>query len=993
MFTRSGNFQTLRRHFYFKTRRAKLRVGAALHHWALPEWNPFLARELQRSLRHKKGPFWVLWPLLFIGVALALITRFRDGLALQIIEVAAEEKIPLSLAERFLGQNTLQFMALVAAGICGYSTWYYSKRAAQVFIGEKESGTFPQLLLLPLAEIRLAFLTSAPAAAAALALWFLLLPLWLLTLATNQWAWSEFLGLPLLLLTMAVKPPEWTPTGEEYVYSVPQDDSAEDDETTEEETDKKNVEADEQSSNKQEAASNAKARDKPQAVDDDEDPYEDEWPDYAPSPVYQQPFKFDPAGIIILLIIWQMVMFWAQFAGFKTPPSVFNYLLPHWRDFLPPHVWNLLPSILFSWPLLIIQLLVTPLPFFGIALPLGLWLVPRLVMIRYAAYSIFRLSYLGHRSLQAHRWALGRLDFKRYQAYLFWFFGAGFLWPWLIHKGAFAALLPNAPINASWARAGLWTILLIVTTWVMSSRFHTILATPFKKLNSRTPRANLARWRRAWRRHQSFIFWPIALYFTLCWLGSNLGIDTVWISRLTPTLLVVAAYLLADFSSLTLRNALPPKHHSWWALLRFVWFWGLFWEAVFRIGWAHYSGTDFALTDAPHLVLSPFVSLLALLNKDITLPMQGALWQLGLAMLLFAATVRLTFRSKATLKPQPIVKPTEGMNTEQSILWGQLKALWRIIWFVPSWFFRIIFWPIKTFFNGLYQLLRYIKNATQPFLNQQANELWQWIEKLDNPIWRRASKSIKAEELAINWLGCLWLQSLVLLILLAIVLIKPVSLLFYGGNTEYNRQAALAMLHWRIWGDVVFGAAMVIGLIANIAVLSSQTKAFDKERANGGMVFLFLTPLTEGQIVGGYAAAALVPGAWFQSALYPSILLAAALEIIVGRFAMLPLLLLLTVLLHTLLVWSAVASIWAAVCARNTGEGGAWATLCAIPQAVIIIVLLFIFSKTQGFLELGATAFGVMLSAYGTHLFWNDALRRLRRERFGDLSLKGTIAN
>ena len=990
MFTRLSDFNTMRRRSVFKARRVKLRVGAALRHWSSPEWNPFLARELQRSLRHKSGPFFVLWPLVFIGTALALIMRFRDDLALQAVDFSADEEIPLSLAERFLGENNLHFMALVAAGICGYATLYHSKRAAQIFMREKAAGTFPQLLLLPLSELRIAFLTSAPAAASALALWSLLMPLWLLALATNQWSWREFLGLPLLLLAITVRPPEWTPTGEEWMFSSPQDDAGVDDEETE-----RTAKTEDQEQEKAHPESDKKSDAKADAddIDDDDVDHVEDWHDNTSAPRYQQSFSFDPSGIITLFIVWQLGVLWARYAGFKTPPSVFTYLLPQWREILPTEVWNLLPSLLFSWPLLTIQLLVTPAPFFGIALPPALWIVPRLIMARCAAFSVFRLSYLGQGSLQAHRWARGRLNFKRWQAYLFWFFGAGFLWPWLIGKGALAAVLPNSPITPSWARAGLWTLFLVVTTWMMSSRFHRALDVPFKKHNDpRVQRANLSSWRRAWRQNQNLIFWPLTLYFVLCWLGGTSGADAVWLSRLTPTLLVVAAYLLADFSSLTLRNSLPPKYHSWWLFLRFLWFWGLWWATVFCVGWAHYSGTDFALGDAPYLVLSPFVSLQALLNNDIKLPMQGALWQLGLAAILFAATAYLTFHSKVTTGPQVTVKPNEEINAEQAALSRQLKTLWRIIWFVPGWIIRIIFWPIKTFFIGLYHLLQRFKDATQPFLNQQANKLWQWIENFDNPVWRRASKAVKVEELALNWLGCLWLQSLVLLILLGLVLIKPVSLLFYGGNTEYNRQAALAMLHWRSWGDVVFGAAMVIGLIINIAALSSQTKAFDRERANGGMVFLFLTPLTESQIVGGYTAAALLPGAWLHSALYPSILLAAALEMAVGRTTVLILLLLLTILLHALLVWSAVLSIWAAVCAKN-GEGGLWASLGAALQIFLIVVLLLVLSKTQGFLAVGATAFAISLSGFAAYLFWLDALRRLHHERFGDLSIKGTIAN
>jgi hypothetical protein len=459
MFTLSGNFRLVplglvRRRFSFQIRRAKLRMGAALRHWALPEWNPFLAHELRRSLRHKSGPFFVLWPLLFTGFLLALVARFRDGLASEALQFAADEEIPLSLAEHALGENTISFMALSAAGVCGYAALLHAKRAAQIFVREKASGTFPQLLLLPLAETRLAFLTSAPGAASALALWSLLMPLWLLALATNQRSWREFLGLPVLLLALTMRPPEWTPTGEEFVFDSAQNSLGEDEEVkdeTEKETEE-NPTAKTQETPENDKKSGSEINNK--SEDDIDDPDEDDYGDYVPDPRYQRLFKFDPAGTMTLFIVWQMALFWALFASFKTPPSVFNYLLPLWREFLPPEVWKLVPSLLLSWPLFLIHLLVTPFPFFSIALPPGLWLLPRLVMGRCATFSVFRLSYLGQHSLQQRHWGRGWLLLKRGQAYLFWFFGAGFLWPWLVHKGALAALLPNAPISASWARAG-----------------------------------------------------------------------------------------------------------------------------------------------------------------------------------------------------------------------------------------------------------------------------------------------------------------------------------------------------------------------------------------------------------------------------------------------------------------------------------------------------------------------------------------------------------
>jgi hypothetical protein len=329
-----------------------------------------------------------------------------------------------------------------------------------------------------------------------------------------------------------------------------------------------------------------------------------------------------------------------------------------------------------------------------------------------------------------------------------------------------------------------------------------------------------------------------------------------------------------------------------------------------------------------------------------------------------------------------------------SILLDVLTTLWRIIWFMPSLILRVFFWPFKTIARTVFNVIRSIVEDAKPFIEQQAQALWLWADSFDNPILRRELKTPKFEDIAINWLCYVGLQGFVLFILFGIALLKPMTLLFYGGNSEYNRQTALNMLQWRSWGDIVFSVAIAIGLTANLAALLSQTKAFDRERANGGMVFLFLTPLSEGEIIGAHVGAALLPNAWLHSGLYPSIFLAVLLETIAGHFSFLPLLALLTILLHTLLICSSVTSVWAAVRAKKADEGGAWALLFgAVPQGILLIALLFIISQTRGFWALGATAFAITIGSGAIHFFWLDALRSLHRERFGDVSTKGAVAN
>ncbi len=974
--TRFSRFKFSRRSLHFALRRGKLRVGAAIFHWASPQFNPFLSLELHRSWRSKSGPLFIFWPLLIIGVALALTAQYSTPVTAFIIDLARHQ----AFITRAFSKNEIAWLALVSVGLCGCATLIYSQRAARIFLRDYNAGTFNQLLLLPLAETRLGLLTSAPGAFAAMALWFLLMPLWLVALATNQWSWREFLGVPLLFLLFTIRPPEWTPLYEIFPAPPVMPKEPDDAETTKEAT------AEEASISAAPVNQTQKNEDEPEEDDEYFVPVAD--------PRYQTILKFDPTGTITLLIVWQVAMFWARFAGFKVPPSAVNYLLPQWREFLPPEVWNLLPSFPFSWPLLIVQFLTSPLPFFGIALPPGLWLVPRLLLMRYAAFSTFRLSYLGSHSLQFRRWGRYWCEVKRAQTFLFWFFASGFLWPWLISKGAFAAALPGAPINASWARAALWTVLLIISTWMISARLHSVFDTPFKKTSVlRRQKVTLVRCRKAWHKVKGLFWGPAALYFVLCWLGGTFGMDAVWRSRLLTTILVMLAYLLADFSSLVLKNVLPASLQNFWNGLRFFWFWGLLWEAVFRVAGAHYATIPFDLKDEPHVLLSPFVSLLNLLNSDATLSLQGALWQLIFASLIGVAAYQLTFQAQDTFVRRNISIAAEEIPKKPSVFLKFVTTFWRVIWFVPGLFFQIIFRPLKTGAIGFYHFAERLRNAAQPFLDRQVQQLWLWIDTFDNPILRRALRTKREENLSTAWLSFVFIQCLILLVLLCVSVFKSVSLLFFGSLGK-SGPAALGVFHWRGWGDVAFGVTMAFGFIANLVALFSHTKIFDKERANGGMVFLFLTPLTESEIIGGYLGAALLPCLWHHSALYPFILVACLLEIAAGQVAILPLLLLITLLLHAFLVLNAMSSVWSATRARRVGDGGAWLFFFAmIPQGLFLLIFGGIITSTQGFWAVATTVFGIILCLFAAYIFWIDALRCLRRERFGDLAIRGTIAN
>jgi hypothetical protein len=58
------------------------------------------------------------------------------------------------------------------------------------------------------------------------------------------------------------------------------------------------------------------------------------------------------------------------------------------------------------------------------------------------------------------------------------------------------------------------------------------------------------------------------LYFVFCWLGLRWGVSGAWWSRLLPTTLTVAAFVLADFGSAALQSPLEGGPRAAFRVLR-----------------------------------------------------------------------------------------------------------------------------------------------------------------------------------------------------------------------------------------------------------------------------------------------------------------------------------------------------------------------------------------------------------------------------------------
>lgn len=1002
---RRSLLRSFRLRFLLLWRLRAFRAGAALLHWGTPQHNPFLLREF-RIARHSKrlvppvlkpiapviGPLLlVLFSAMSAALCWAIWAESVEGPLAEVFEVS-----PFALRWAY-GENALGFAAMVGASVCSLATLLQMFRPSTLLGRERLGGTLDQLRLLPVHEARWMWLMSAPPFFDVLLLYVLCLPLWLLALATNQWTFAEFFGLLFLLLMMtipAVQPQRLeedqlafggpnliTPTStaaSKRANRIKPSESEEQDKTAA--TTTATIEGDATENTTTITANTPTLRQQ------------------LFSPLRTRPYfrVFDPVYFLIFLLGWQGFGFFAQSCGFSIlPRSVFVLALPHWRQWLPDSVFDLAPSVLLSWPLLIARFLTTPLPFFSLALPPFCWILLCWFWHRYSLYASWLLT---------RRDTIARAEYRRerYRAALraramvFWFFGLGYVWPWLINKGALAAILPGAPVTSSWAQAAFWTLLLLGATWAA----HNGMTQSFAQAESPTQR-----WHAAALSAGHALFIGVALYFGFCWLGGSSGIDDVWLLRLLPTLGTVLAIVLLDFAALALHSALPARYAKNWLWAYRACAIGFALEVFARHLFAFITGFGFFdLQSAPHVLLSPLVALLVLLRFELHAAYES--WLIGAVSALIVAVPCLLVASALSFDPawaKWLRKTSErpGLMSLLRILVLRvgrcvlklLQRVWQIIYagwkyLAPPVFkiiitcFRWLFWPLRQLYKWLY---RHVAVRVEQALA--------WGESLDNPVLTRSLRRARKNDLA----GYIMVIGTILMLLeplrASVQLSSAGAFLSYSGISQDTLSEAATMLVWRNWGEWMAYVIIAVGCLPPLGFLVGLSSAFDRERASGSMVFLFLTPLSNRAIAGGKIGGALLCGLLLQLPLYPGALLAAIVCGLTGRSDLWPLLLIGLALAHTVLVANIYLSLWCAARARTAGSGCAFALFLGFfPQ-----MLLFIFCGSVA--EKGPFALCLVMAVLIplflliTRLCWHGTLRLLDQERYAPVALSGTIAN
>jgi len=641
-----------------------------------------------------------------------------------------------------------------------------------------------------------------------------------------------------------------------------------------------------------------------------------------------------------------------------------------WSDLiraLPYEVRSLFPAFPLTWPLIVARGIFAPLPFFSFTLPFVVPFVPLYIGFRQQRYAALAATVSASETFWTPRRVRQRhnLGAALWIGVAFVFFGYG--WNSFIVKGALSSLLQGAPPTTVWALAAAWTLTVATGALVAGINAEKTFARTSHEAIS-TPDA----WRIASRAVVLSLAASIVLYFIFCWLGQSSGVSTAWLARLLPTLATCAAFVSAHFALAALLPILPEDLRFPLRVVRFLWFYGLVLDAMGHFLIGIYTRHPFSLAEAPYIMLSPYVSLLALFRFDLGDPQ--AIWWWGP---LFQALVAAPCLLVAAARTFGVAAATAAAPGEIEAVQPGLMDRCRALLLAPFTLLRrtllLIIESLTGFFGALNRIVR--------GWNAWAIE---WSRHFGNPVLTaELQRRMNREYWPLQWLllllggaGLFWVAA------------EPwnlAALAANGGATSIISWCHSIMLSLLI-AAVGFGCLSVVSL----------GQAFDRERTNGNLVFLFLTPMTDRSIILGKLLPGLLHSALLLTTTPPFLLIPGVLYALAGADIVLGLAVLgwgVAATLTTILFVACLQTVFS-IRAVKPMEGSQKALLCLFVHIATLIALMVWLSIVQ---ESGGVyglplyiwvllATPVLHSALA-YLCWRLALHSMRRRRYGDVAV------
>lgn len=943
---------------------------AALRVWLSPEDNPFLNKALRVEARHHRPLMSALIVTLLWVFACATIWQSWQYLQFQIANNEGWSRHSYENIETWLlavfGHHPVGWFALATAWISACATFYAARtRAGFLLRQELLRSTLAQLQQLPIAEERWVWLMAAHPFAVGVLLGALGLPIYLLAVFTGQWSWLDVAGLFLLFLFLSLAAPAWTPAlWQQSVKGGPQ-------KLTPAQLREWSAQGQAIAQSGDAAGALEHARHMQRALSG----LDAERPSEAKSPEKKSGFFgfFSNSGGRGGWW-WGLVAFNFLFQAGRGLFGSWSSLTESW----PPEIRALLPGIIVTWPLVFAKLLFAPLPFFALHFPPVLLIVPLWLAFSHQSF----LSLAANVSAAETFWSPPRLRLRQNLAWLlaalFLVFVFGYGWPVLIEGGELARLIRGAPPVPAWAMAAGWTLTLVIGAFLGGLQMEM----SFKRASAGLTGAGGA-WHEAAFVVKRMAAFCLGIYFVFCWLGGQSGGNAVWLSRLPITLATVGAFLLADFGAAAVGAIMPPATRLRWGRLRFLWFQGLGICALLLLARGAWISKPFTFDDAPFVLLSPFVTLFSLFRAGAgeAVSSQPLVWgalafQLFIGAICWLAAQRAIFgRVVAATHRTGSTPDGETEDTRQTAS------------------------PLARWANGVDALLNKPMRWLEHFagaVNRGNDAILNWSQNYGNAVLTyELRRRLRKENWVWQWLAIFAAQAI-----LFFSIARPWTLLATGalpagfGARSYNNSAE--------WGGIV--TIIVLLLMAAIGILScfSLARSFDADRANGTLVFLFLTPQTELEIL---------RGKWLCGMLYTLGLLATGvLWLLIGVFVAVvlgfwPLTGVLAVCalcaLASGLLYVSTLSLYFAVRASKPMQGQAHALLdFLMTEGVFVAFLIYAAIRWGGNLpampdELFASLL-LLIVAFTHALFalgmWHLTLRAFTKRRYDDIAESGTVS-
>ena len=740
-------------------------------------------------------------------------------------------------------------------------------------------------------------------------------------------------------------------------------------------------------------------------------------------------------GAFFAFFVVRIVLSWGGVFAGGVLASFHNDLIER----VPPEVPPMLPWFIVTWPVVLAKIMLSPLWFFAFSLPPIFVLLP--LWIGFSRARNVQLASLvsASETFWTERRARTKATISRAMQVCAGLGALGYMWHTLIINGELAPALwrrAYAFADSGASLAALWTFFVIggaLMAWraaetafaraahqevallelsqnrasaTNQAEDRVLAVAPMAVAQNATPiqfdnalqkdevarnetldvvakRAQIVRasWRDAATQAARVVAWTFGVYFVCCWLGATSGWSAAWQARLLPTVFAGGAFLFVCWSASVINSALPFESRALWSWARALWFFGLPLEIALRVLFALVTNRPaFAFEQAPHVLLSPFVMLFALLRPQLDL---GELW-------FFGVLAQVVLGAACFLAAQRIVAVRRVESAEERVREGSGRD--RVL--------DVLLWPLRLVGRGFSALGRGWSRASAWFNNTSENVNARVIARgaaLDNAV---LTGELRRRVRKINWCRHWVVFAVLATAVFGFLGVWPLVADLRWRSNFGTWIWAISAYNWSDWSTTL--VAVTLGVLAVLCVLavSDLGQSFDADRANGTLVFLFLTPMQDREILRGKLLASLFYIRPLLCIGVPFLLMGTVVSALAGSWKTVFIVLGGVAVVMSLLALSCGLQLLFGVRSPRPGTGSGKAILAGL----IFEIALWTFnswlqSALYPFSRNHATAmwiaFLVVLCAlhlWMALLCWHLALRSLRTLRLGKIGTRGKAA-